>query len=146
MHYGSSDTYEIRTYSSTGELVRIIRSARASPLSRREIEAELEAGSADSKEALSRISYPETKPAYSAMKASADGNLWVRDYVERGEGDAAQRWTVFGAAGDLRGWVSTPPRFTVHDIGTDYVLGVGRDELDVERILLYPLTVGRCGS
>jgi len=37
------------------------------------------------------------------------------------------------------GWVELPPRFEVLDIGRDHLLGLHRDELDVEAVALYPL-------
>ena len=35
--------------------------------------------------------------------------------------------------------VSTPARFWVHQVGPDFVLGVARDELDVQQVQLLPL-------
>ena len=53
--------------------------------------------------------------------------------------DAASTWTVFDPAGRMLGELSTPPRFQVIQIGDDYVLGVWKDDLDVEHVRLYAL-------
>jgi len=39
----------------------------------------------------------------------------------------------------MLGIVALPARFRALEFGGDYVLGVRRDELDVERLELYPL-------
>lgn len=140
VHYGSSDNYEIRTYRIPSKLIRIIRSARTTPLSQGEVDRVIAGvGSARARDALSMISYPHTKPAYSQFRTDTDGNLWVEDYVEPGKEKEAQSWTIFGPAGELRGRVMTPARFTVLDIGSDYLLGDARGEMDTEQILIYRL-------
>jgi hypothetical protein len=137
LHYGSSDTYEIRTYTPVGRLVRIIRGAWASPLERRDIDRALAGMNPRSRAVFSDVSYPSTMPAYAAMKVDRAGNLWVGDYL--GPGEEAQGWTIFGPAGDLLGRFMAPPRFTIHEIGADYVLGSAPDELDVDRVLVHRL-------
>jgi hypothetical protein len=52
---------------------------------------------------------------------------------------APSRWEVFGADGEWLGAVFTPERFAVMEIGADYVLGVFRDEMDVEHMQLLRL-------
>ena len=48
-------------------------------------------------------------------------------------------WSVFEPTGQLRAEVTMPPKFRPYDIGADFVLGVIRDDLDVERIHMYRL-------
>ena len=43
-------------------------------------------------------------------------------------------WEVFSPAGEWLGSVRTPARFTVFEIGEDYVLGSWRDNMDVEHV------------
>ena len=76
-------------------------------------------------------------PAYATVRADALGNLWVADYdplVAR-----APRWSVFNAEGVWLGVVTTPEGFRPLDIGSDYVLGLWRDENDVEHVGMYQL-------
>jgi hypothetical protein len=47
--------------------------------------------------------------------------------------------TVFDAEGRQLGTLAMPPRFRLTDAGPDYVLGVGRDDMDVEKVQLFRL-------
>jgi hypothetical protein len=49
------------------------------------------------------------------------------------------RWTVFDREHRMLGTVTTPPRFIVSWIGEDLVLGIWRDEFDVEYVRGYEL-------
>jgi hypothetical protein len=80
---------------------------------------------------------PETMPAYSGLRVDAEGNLWVGGYQR--PGDDQPRWTVFDPDGVMLGVVETPRRFRIYEIGHDYVLGRGADDLDVEHIQIYDL-------
>ena len=48
-------------------------------------------------------------------------------------------WRVFDRTGRWSGTVTMPARFNPMDIGSDYVLGLWRDEDDVEHVRLYRL-------
>jgi len=83
------------------------------------------------------LQIPEHVPVASELRADADGNLWVRRYQLPWETDV--RWDVMERGERWLGTVVTPPRFTVYDIGTDYILGRQYDSLNVERLQLYEL-------
>jgi hypothetical protein len=64
-------------------------------------------------------------------------NLWVQhDAIAL---DSTGEWTVFDADGRWLGTVRIPPRLRPFEIGRDYILGVWRDELDVQSVRRYPL-------
>ena len=102
---------------------------------------------------LSQELLPETKPSIAALQLDAAGNLWARAYDMtdatafyelRPDRPAPirepnRRWTVLDSTGRLLGDIALPPRFDVHEIGHDWVLGVWRDSLDVEHVQLYRL-------
>jgi hypothetical protein len=46
---------------------------------------------------------------------------------------------IFAPDGEWLGTIALPDRLTVLEIGSDYVLGVWRDEFDVERVQLLTL-------
>jgi hypothetical protein len=46
--------------------------------------------------------------------------------------DAPQRWFVFAAGGGLQGHLTLPPAFELEAVRGDLLLGVHRDELDVQ--------------
>ena len=146
-YYGSSDAYEIDYYDVKGRLKRIIR--RAQPLlqitaedielyKQEQIEeAGVEGATQMIERLMATVPFPETMPPYSNFAVDVDDNLWVADY--RRPGDEQPRWTVFDPAGQMLGVVVTPERFTIHQIGTDFVLGSWADEMDVEHVRLFEL-------
>jgi hypothetical protein len=145
LHHGSSDRYEICTYDTSGSLVRIVRSARATPLTEREIDAaiatranRLPERAASIRATFNDIEYPSTAPAYAAFEVDAEGNLWVADYDPAGR-TTEQGWTIHGRDGTLVGRLIAPPGLTIHEIGVDYVLGSKPDEFDVQHVVLYAL-------
>jgi hypothetical protein len=147
LHYGSSLTYEIRTFTMGGDLVRIIRTRDENvPVTQNLIDAYKDASLARitdpatlrSMEARWAVTpWPETLPAYADLMADAESNLWVADYLA--PGDEQPRWRVFDPEGRMLGTIETPIGFTIHEIGSDYLLGVERDELDVEKVVIYRL-------
>jgi len=145
-YFGASDLYEIRRYTTDGQLVRIIRLERpnleVTPEDRERYVAErLERADEDwrprERHMLDEMPFPETMPAYSDIRADPEGNLWVADY--RRPGDDQPRWNVFDSDGRWLGTVEGPPGFHVYEIGAHYVLGRHSDEMDVERVRLYDL-------
>ena len=66
------------------------------------------------------------------------GYLWVEDFQRPGAEDRA--WNVFDPQGVLVGRVTLPESFSPREIGGDYILGMGWDELNVEYIQMYPLS------
>lgn len=87
-------------------------------------------------EHLEQLPTPERRPAYSNLLMDATGAVWLEEH--RGEflnftSPAARTWEVFDRDGAWLGTVELPGRFAVHEINADYLLGVRRDELDIER-------------
>jgi hypothetical protein len=80
---------------------------------------------------------PEYVPVAGEMRGDTDGNLWIRRHQLPWETEV--RWDVLDRSGRWLGAVSAPPRFTMYDIGTDYVLGRQYDSLNVERVVMYEL-------
>lgn len=152
IYVGESDSYEIKVFATDGALFRIIRKAhdptrieaihRARNIEQRRRELSGLPGVLKSAQesVLEEIPFPEFFPAFSDIKLDSEGNLWVQDYLLPGIDDG--RYLVFDASGFLLGPVVFPPSFTPLDIGSDYILGLYRDEQDVEYIHLYGLQKG----
>jgi hypothetical protein len=68
----------------------------------------------------------------------ADGNLWVLDPHPLPSDPVAAN--VFGPDGILLGAVELPVGFTPFEIGSNYVLGVWRDDVDLEHARMYHIT------
>jgi hypothetical protein len=83
---------------------------------------------------------PESLPYYREMKVDALGHIWLEDWRPGWE-SGPRRWTVLDPDGRWLGTL-TLPDIDVHDIGDDYILGVRKDELDVEYVELYALRRG----
>jgi len=81
---------------------------------------------------LSEVPFPDVRPAYGRILTDSQGAIWVAEYALPGED--APRWHVFDGDGRWLATVEVPARFRVLAVGADRVLGVTRDELDVERI------------
>jgi len=89
---------------------------------------------------LREVPFPEHLPIYSSLLVDRTGHLWAEQY--RPFWDESRRWFVFNPDGIWLGTVETPQGFRVTEIGMDYVVGVGRDELDVEYVRVYDLVKG----
>ncbi len=86
---------------------------------------------------LAEMPWPKRKGAFESLTVDAGGNVWIRAY--RSGREETVRWTVFDPEGRLLGELRMPEALRVTEIGPDYVLGVHRDEADVQQVRLYPL-------
>lgn len=79
-------------------------------------------------------------PAYSQLLADAAGNAWVENYRPEWERESSPRlWSVFAPDGRWLGEVEVPEALRVFEIGEDYLLGLVRDEMDIEYVVMHPL-------
>jgi hypothetical protein len=88
---------------------------------------------------LDQVPSPQARPPHSQLLLDVGGNLWARLGPTEGGGGASIDYLVFDPEGKLLGAVALPP-IEVLEIGEGYVLGVYRDELEVEFVQLYDLT------
>lgn len=147
VYYGPGDRYQLRVYSLRGELLRLIRrDAPNRPVTAEDIErfkqAELEEASDDNwrhrlEQMLAEMPFPATMAAYGSIEVDALGDVWVEVFFA--PGDEQPRRDVFDPAGRYLGTVEAPSRFTIYEIGDDYVLGGWRDAYDVEHVRMYEL-------
>jgi len=143
---GDQILFEIGLYSSSGKLDRIVRIPEADlSLTREEIESTMAQQLADLPQSrrpgyrsfLEEAGLPDTKPAYLHLLPDRAGNLWVSEFARYPTPPG--EWTIFDADGRWLGSVIMPPDFRPYEIGADWILGVERDEMDVQRVKLYPL-------
>lgn len=88
-------------------------------------------------------------PVTGTVRVSPEGWIWVRRLdVEpdpanlEWSNDSVPRptyWDVFDPDGAFRMIVRLPPRFSLYRVLSDAVVGVERDELDVQYIVRYAL-------
>lgn len=78
-------------------------------------------------------------PFYGSPFADADGNVWLPSY-RPAYPEEGSPYTVISPDGEWLGEVETPPRFRILDVTGELVLGVLRDEMDVENVVVYGLS------
>lgn len=143
LYAGSGHTYEVRSYSREGALRRILRLARPNPpltaimveklIDRLSSGASRTGGRLQTERVYRNLPFSETLPAYDRFVVDENGNLWISSY--HAAPDQPGEWTVFDSTGRLAGDVVTPSGFFPYVIGNDYLLGVSKDSLGVERIV-----------
>ena len=82
---------------------------------------------------------PDRRPAYADVKVDPTGSIWLRPFLAPNEGEGPETWQVLGPGGAWLGGVEIPADFAVMEIGMDFLLGVYRDELDVEHPRVFGL-------
>jgi hypothetical protein len=144
---GDQEVFEVGSYDPRGTLRMLVRITGADlSISAQDVEAVLEERLRDTRSHrrramrafLEEAARPPTRPAYGDFLLDALGNLWISEY--RAAGGPADDWHVITPDGRWLGTVSVPERFRPYAIGDTWVLGVDRDELDVEYVRLYTLT------
>ena len=98
--------------------------------------------------------YPEHYPLFGRLLADRVGYLWVMSYPVLSEpisswrlekaysflvGEGGAQWRVLGPKGQLITELRTPSGLFPLEIGEDFVLGVSKDDLDVQAVQLHAL-------
>ena len=140
----------LAVWDSDGSLARLVRLAEPlRPLSAAAWEAELQRRIAEVPEQAragiralwDRVPRPDTLPAISTVVHDAADHIWIRGFVFAAT-DTSARWIVLDPSGQAVASLDLPAGMEVYDIGTDYLVGVVRDDLDVERVQVWPLRRG----
>jgi hypothetical protein len=90
--------------------------------------------------ALRAADFAEYFPAYGDFHIDAAGHVWVMEYPRPSQDVGALAVNVFDPDGIWLATLSVPGGLVVHDVGDDYLLGMWRDELDVEYLQLYEVS------
>lgn len=101
------------------------------------------------------IGFADSYPAYASIQAGPEGSIWVQRLqrpsdLPEGEREAfdprlgfgSHRWDVFDADGRYLGVIEMPPRFQPLRFEDDRILGIQRDELDVQSVLILRIRRG----
>ena len=80
-------------------------------------------------------------PLFGTPFADADGNVWLPSY-RPAYPEEGSPYTVISPDGEWLGQVETPPGFRILDVTGGLVLGVLRDEIDVENVVVYEVVGG----
>jgi hypothetical protein len=144
---GTGERWEVRAYRSDRSLERIVRFNRElAPVTRtltdEWIEEELEDiedlnEARDERARLASLPVPDVIAPYRVFLADRLDNLWIGETMLPGE--ESRTWTIIDSEGRAVGRLTMPARTSPLDIGTDYVLAVTTDELDVESLTVWRL-------
>jgi hypothetical protein len=147
--YGIGDEYEVRVYGPDGHPRRLIRRTLSPPaltqdLIDRFVYPPVPPGEEPFPpwwaEEADRFDFPPAIPFFDRLLTDSEGHLWVRRVTWPEEGAVA--WDIFDPSGIFLTSLLTPSGLEVHDIGADYILGVWKDELEVEYVRMYALVRG----
>ena len=83
-----------------------------------------------------RASIGRPLPLFGSPFADAEGRVWLPSYRPGGSREGLS-YTVISSDGEWLGTVDTPPRFRILDVAGGLVLGVLRDEMDVENVVVW---------
>lgn len=148
VYLGDADQMEFEVFSETGQLRRIVRVAGMEfGITPQDMEDERDGRlgpdpSPSRLDAFAELPVPETKPAYSSFLVDSEGCIWAEEYRHNWlslRSSRSRNWSVFGPNGVWLGTVAFPAPFAVYEIGSDYVLGLGRDEMGVEHVQMLTL-------
>lgn len=143
---GTQDAPQVEVYGADGSLRRIIRTrAPMAAVTDEHLEAWYERQRSQMPAELAaqftrRPDYEDAGkvvPPYGALELDDDGNLWIMDYDDRIR--PAGRWSIHDREGRLLARIALPAGFRPMHIGSDFVLGVEPDDLDVEHVRMYRL-------
>lgn len=95
--------------------------------------------------------YPEFRAPFDELHVDRTGHLWVRNTHPRYDRAYTSfqvrfpfewTWDVFDPEGRWLTTLALPSSFRAHDIGEDYILGVWKDDMDLEYVRMYSLDRG----
>jgi hypothetical protein len=143
----TQDAPQIDVYAATGELRRIVRTGKPMPaVTEQHLDAWIERMARNAppevrERMLARRDHPDAGdvvPPFATIEVDDAGNLWIADYDDRI--NPAGAWSVHDPDGRLLARIRVPDGLRLLHIGSDFVLGVLRDDLDVEHVRLYRLS------
>ncbi len=141
---GTQESMEVVVFSVDGRVTRIFRIRGENlNLNARDIEQRRtdilntvpDAQRIEMARGIDMMDVPRTRPAFGQILVATDESIWLAEEVRYP--DIPTEWTVIGSNGHLLGEITVPEGFFVYQAGVDWVLGVGRDELDVEYVRMY---------
>ncbi len=147
---GSSERHEFLVFSGAGELESKFRLAGIDQsLPDQVVREELARYDPDDpslppsmREGMRDMPAPTRRPAFDQLLLDSQGYLWAPGFLGGSEQHAPKRTLVLTPDGEWAGWIDLPPRFRPWSIGDDTVIGVQRDTLGVEDVVVLRLSRG----
>ncbi len=147
-YVGTGDAFEVLQFSLSGQRMAAVRESRATkPVTEAQIAAYIsefirrrqgKVNTSRYQQYFRELEWPKTYPAYGRLLVDGADNLWIQEYPI--PGIDTREWTIFGRSARRIARVTLPKDFNLLEAGNDWVLGVWRDEFDVDYIRLYHIT------
>jgi hypothetical protein len=138
---------EVQAFDTLGKLREIFRTGQPSqPLSQAAFDRAVddEVGTAGDPSVATELrrrfvnmQRPEVMPLFQNLQVDTEGYIWLE--VFRSDNAQDPEWVVIDPSGRVMGRVSTPRGLTVMQIGRTFVLGLRRDQNDIEHVVRYRL-------
>jgi hypothetical protein len=92
-------------------------------------------------DAMAGVGVPTVYPAHDRILVDGSGAIWMREDIgPRRTEVEGHHWDVLDRDGRWLGQVTTPPRLELYHVTRDRVIGVWRDENDVEHLRVHRLS------
>jgi hypothetical protein len=153
LYYTKGERFEVEAYSPDGTLERVIRrSVEPERIRDGDFDRWVEWRMAEVRGNVDRQGWrrafdesprEEFYPVIRSLHVDTRGNLWVEHYRPEWREDEPSVWSVFDATGQWFGDVEMSGDISVFQIGTDFVLGLRKDELGVETVVVFSVTKTR---
>ena len=145
---GTQESEEVLRYTVTGDLAMKVRwpgedrrtsAADADVLLQEDLARSEEARHPRIRQLHAARPRKDVFPSHGRLRTTTHGWLWMEAYRRPGQ-QGPDTWRIFDADGVLRGRIHLPERTRILEIGEDYLVGVWRDEFDVEHVRMYGVT------
>ncbi len=83
----------------------------------------------------------EPLPLFSMLHGDDEGRVWLAHFDPARNRAGVPGYTVIGPDGEWLGVLESPESFRLLDVAGGRVLGVFKDDLDVEHVVVYELRV-----
>jgi hypothetical protein len=95
---------------------------------------------AEVRQALAQAPTADSLPSFTDLLMDRTGDTWVA--LPDTTASGASPWDVLGPDGAYLTTVEVPPRLHVTQIGDGFLVGIARDQSDVERVEVYRIAKG----
>jgi len=81
-------------------------------------------------------------PLFGSLLGDDEGRVWLPEYAVASQRNGYPSYAVISSSGEWLGRVDAPPGVRVLDVAGGRVLGVVKDEMDVQSVVVYKLISG----
>lgn len=128
---------EVRVVTASGQEHAIALPLQARAVTRRDMARALGEVPPERRRRLEGAPPPERYPLVDRLLPDPAGGFWVRLFQE--DERASSRWLIIDEEEKVLGVLTLPAGFALWQVGKEFVLGVRKDDWDVERVERYQL-------